>query len=243
LNGVNGTLSGTLAVTGNTTLSGNNTINNTVVGTAVQSAADDATAGRLLKVGAFGLGSTAVSFSGSFDSLSATGTYFTAGAGQTNAPTPTALFTVLHIEGGATGGTVDVQLAFSGPGGDGATYKRDRTAGGSWSPWRRFLQDNGSSGITRGSNTDGEYTRYPDGTQVCWHTLTPSAAAGTVWTFPISFSSIPNVQGNGIAVAGQIRVAQVASTPSTTSVTFNVVDQTGARTTNNAMLMATGRWF
>ncbi len=241
LNGVNGTLSGTLAVTGNTTLSGNNTINNTVVGTAVQSAVDDATAGRLLKVGAFGLGSTAVPFSGSFDSLSATGVYYTTGIGQTNAPSPTALYTVLHIEG--AGSTTDIQLAFSGPSGDGGLFKRDRNAGGSWSPWRGMLQDNGTSGITRGSNTDGEYTRYPDGTQICWHTLTSSAVAGTVWTFPISFSSTPNVQGNGIAVAGQIRVAQVASTPSTTSVTFNVVDGTGTRSANTTMLMATGRWF
>lgn len=60
--------------------------------------------------------------------------------------------------------------------------------------------------IERGSNSNGEYVRFADGTQICWSpiivdntaSITIAAAGGfrgnaTGWTFPASFSTTPVV--------------------------------------------------
>ncbi len=62
--------------------------------------------------------------------------------------------------------------------------------------------------IEHGSNANGDFVRFPDGTQVCLHTI--SSAAGTssaagngfqsaddTWTFPAAFSTV-----NGLVVTG-----------------------------------------
>ncbi|MCA0963217.1 hypothetical protein [Salipiger bermudensis] len=63
--------------------------------------------------------------------------------------------------------------------------------------------------IERGSNANGHYTKYADGTMECWHVIdagdTRANGAGTYadpyrsgalnWTFPASFSAPPSVQG------------------------------------------------
>ena len=44
--------------------------------------------------------------------------------------------------------------------------------------------------IERGSNANGEYARYADGTQICWiRDFLTAAGAGAVWTFPAAFVS------------------------------------------------------
>ena len=55
----------------------------------------------------------------------------------------------------------------------------------------------------RGSNANGEYVRFSDGTQICWVTKsfsnisTPNGnvfiSSNIPWTFPAAFSSRPNV--------------------------------------------------
>ena len=46
------------------------------------------------------------------------------------------------------------------------TYTRART-NGTWKSWKRLLDD-GEDSITRGTNSNGEWVRFPDGTQICW---------------------------------------------------------------------------
>jgi hypothetical protein len=50
--------------------------------------------------------------------------------------------------------------------------------------------------IERGSNANGEYVRFADGTQICWGTAAvTSRAAGSAtiidWTYPAAFSALP----------------------------------------------------
>lgn len=52
-----------------------------------------------------------------------------------------------------------------------------------------------NGGIESGSNANGSYVKYPDGTMICY---IDSVFTGTftveTWTYPIAFVSIPSVQ-------------------------------------------------
>ncbi len=71
--------------------------------------------------------------------------------------------------------------------------------------------------IERGSNANGEYVRFADGTQICTHAIPlgsiVAAGGGTWdnpyrtapdvnWTFPAAFANTPVVQGRGIPPSG-----------------------------------------
>ena len=71
---------------------------------------------------------------------------------------------------------------------------------GSWSTWKRFatiddVTNNGNSVTpTRGSNSNGEWVRFPDGTQIAWKenqridTFVSGRAITGVWTLPVTFT-------------------------------------------------------
>ncbi len=78
--------------------------------------------------------------------------------------------------------------------------------GSSWEPWTEYYSQRSILGtvsmsggvptgaiIERGSNANGEYVRFADGTQICWKygiTLTQisSTHISTTWTFPAAFT-------------------------------------------------------
>lgn len=105
--------------------------------------------------------------------------------------------------------------------------------------------------IERGSNADGEYVRYADGTQICVNYNVGSqstttligviyrATNATTWTYPAAFAVSPVVSGNA-----DDNLARWVSfdPPSTTSVAYrqiNAVTGTSVRT----RVIAVGRWF
>jgi len=123
-----------------------------------------------------------------------------------------------------------------------------------WSRWTQvFTQEtllgtvSQASGVPtgsvfeRGSNANGEYVRFADGTQICTFKLTASTSAGVTWTFPAAFSSAPVVQGN--AVATVLAAVCIDSTPSATAAVLSVRDKVDARRADVMHLVATGRWF
>lgn len=69
------------------------------------------------------------------------------------------------------------------------------------------IQANGTEIVARGSNSNGQWVRYYDGTQICWHhgwyvsgTIPNSAGSlfrsGNIpWTFPVEFASHVSVYG------------------------------------------------
>lgn len=106
--------------------------------------------------------------------------------------------------------------------------------------------------IERGSNSNGEYLRFADGTQICWHTLNSSEAisvaylggfrSGAVtWTFPAVFSAAPKATSTAVyPTAFGSTIFNI--TTSTSSVLWTAVSSQTADT-RSATLTAIGRWF
>jgi hypothetical protein len=131
-------------------------------------------------------------------------------------------------------------------------YTADPTVGGDW---RRVFNDRNILGtvsqsggvptgaiIERGSNANGEYTRYADGTQECWFKTSGDAAADKTWTFPAAFSTAPTCFASP-RTSSNGYTASTRATETTTSTTFAIFDPAGARTANGVNLHAKGRWF
>jgi len=190
---------------------------NAASGDVVQSDWLDATVGRLLKTGAFGWGETgtANTLTGSTNDITATGLYrYT----SSNTDVPTSAGMIMHlnrIPTGASGGMI--QVAY---GSDGSTQTRVQNGVspvtfGAWT--RMYGQDNilgtvsESAGIPtgnlleQGSNANGEYVRYADGTQICWRDGFTANYFGadllrSDWTYPAAFFAAPEF-GNIITPA------------------------------------------
>lgn len=110
--------------------------------------------------------------------------------------------------------------------------------------------------IERGSNANGEYVRFADGTQACWGSVimpntTPQATVS--WNYPAAFLWAPiciacaklTINGNGNA-AGVSELSRngLYFSEGSTSCTFNTYDYVVAR--NLAVQInaqANGRWF
>lgn len=114
--------------------------------------------------------------------------------------------------------------------------------------------------VERGSNSNGEYVRFADGTQKCWGTVrgaTNSSSRLQSWTFPVSFTEINR---DGITVTSHILASEFdSSVDSDISRLRPVVLLTGTlnnnegtfrsnhdgNTSNNNAFTATamGRWY
>jgi len=171
-----------------------------ITGSAVQSDATDATPGRLMPVGAFGLGvdTSPPEIPDIDDPALASGVYMYKGNTTNAASLPGTLaggWGIIRIERGS--GTRVTQTA----------WRNNREGGGIW--WRTYGSSDWDSWtnnfdhanilgpvsqtggtptgavIERGSNANGEFIRFADGTQMCTNansaiTTAPAAFAGTI---------------------------------------------------------------
>jgi hypothetical protein len=136
----------------------------------------------------------------------------------------------------------------------------------SWLYWRRvYLQDNiigtvsqqnnlpTGSIIEPGSNSNGDFVRYADGTQICTYFISMSIAIDIsfmggfrsdpqTWVYPAAFINTPKVFAaprNSSSFGGL-----VSNIPTTTSVNYAFTAITSQSAgTRGMMLMAVGRWF
>lgn len=164
-------------------------------GTAVQQGATDATPGRLMATGAFGWGQSgagAVPVMTDLDDPAQPAGSYGVGAG-TLGPRPAGAGSGLCLS--MRLGPDDLAQIFIGV--DGAALAFRTRAGGAWGAWQAVQGDHN---VTRTTTANGEALRYPDGTQICRHTLTlaaPDTALGalfagvaeTAWTYPAAFAS------------------------------------------------------
>ncbi|WP_233487431.1 pyocin knob domain-containing protein, partial [Thalassovita gelatinovora] len=161
--------------------------------------------------------------------------------------------------------------------GNGAPRKFVRSnAATGWSPWRELYSSGSLLGsvsqsggvpdgavIERGSNANGAYTRWADGTQICTHSLNlgsliqggsgtrsaPYLTATTNWTYPAAFSAIPALSGIVTATTGNaydranFLIAQSGS--ATASGNINAIRATDSAVdiSPTANLTAIGHWF
>jgi len=96
--------------------------------------------------------------------------------------------------------------------------------------------------IENGSNANGSYVRFADGTQVCWHSVTTSATASVGWTFPAQFTgAAPAIAFMGASAA--VPVITTLNNLSTVSVELHGWAVSGGRQAASNLVMAIGRWF
>ena len=174
------------------------------LGLVKQTSATDTTAGALMAVGAFGIGTLAPPFLADLDQvIQPNGLYFVNESTLGNNPRT---FGMVLIENFPTTGNISQTL--TAPGNSGGNYRYFRTynvSTSAWNPWQPMFHTGNILGtvsqsagvptgaiIERGSNANGEYVRFADGTQICWNSNHSfgselySRLTGT-WTYPASF--------------------------------------------------------
>jgi hypothetical protein len=112
--------------------------------------------------------------------------------------------------------------------------------------------------IEYGSNSNGDYTRFADGTQICWVAKSATVAITTArgvlytsafdqsWTFPAAFSAAPRTVGSlntGSGGAANVMSVKCAS-PTASAVTYEFWASSSLASVSVAGgLFAIGRWF
>jgi hypothetical protein len=166
----------------------------------------DKTAGAMLTVGAFGLGSLANTPLNGIDlNTTELPIGFYSGNAWANTPIGTlssSTWAYLQVENLASAFPFYVKQTFTANSGSSLVWTRVKY-NGTWGNWRQqyhagnILGTVGQSGgvptgaiIERGSNSNGEYVRFADGTQICVASLTyPAGAESMTWTLPAGFAS------------------------------------------------------
>jgi hypothetical protein len=93
--------------------------------------------------------------------------------------------------------------------------------------------------IETGTNANGEFIRWADGTQICKGAVIPASGLAS-WTFPAVFVTAPRCYATPSNVSP--RYATIAA-PTTTTVEVRAFDQTGASASPTTQVIAFGRWF
>jgi hypothetical protein len=227
-----------------------------LTGLATTQSRIDTTAGRLLKVGdggVLGLEMNPVALGVNLDATDnsiAPGDYAIIPANWPGAPETAGWWHVRHVRRALGGG--EIQFATRE---DGTlnSYVRSRTTG-AWQPWSRVYETRNVLGtvsqsggvpsgalIEAGSNANGSYLKFADGTLFCRHVRAASAGAGVVWAFPAVFATAPVAVGTTATTV--LSAVTFDSAPSTTSATFSARDKTDARRADSCHMLAHGRWF
>ena len=225
-----------------------------VSGGAVQSDPADATAGKLMLNGAHGLGGNAIAVP-DLDDITTGGVYkiSSANAAAGNAPTGASNWIVLHIQFDAGSRT---QIASRAGATDPELWHRIRLSG-TYSSWTRLYGQNsilgtvGQSGgvptgaiIEQGSNANGHYVRFADGTQICRGRVTTSASAGVAATFPAAFIDTAATHvATGVNTSAGVGILTTYTGITSTSVTMSAFfSSSNTRVATAAEYIATGRW-
>lgn len=108
--------------------------------------------------------------------------------------------------------------------------------------------------VERGNNANGEYTKWADGTMICWSLVyaagNVNTADGSVfttpstgWTYPITFTTTPSVNVTEASGVGSCwgTLGTISSSASLTS--FMLKRSVGVAAVPTASLTAIGRWY
>lgn len=175
------------------------------------------------------------------------GFYSGSGGLSVNGPPGSATFGPLLVMRRATGPIITQLASFFRSSPYAADmYTRGSADGGStWTPWRPVVPE-------RGSNSNGEYVRFADGTQICMSSSTVNAPVTTphlggfrTTTLPVTFSAA-FVTAPSVAVTARFPggfgafTSGITATAATVLIT-TVTSQTAADRAFD--VIAVGRWF
>lgn len=212
-------------------------------GAAIQTGPEDGTDGRLWKShgtqGVFGLGAIHSLDTTDADLIARTGLYRTMN-GTLNIPVSDWGHTILHNQFDDQNGSQTLIARDSN-----AMFAR-RKNGGTWNDWVPVIPE-------QGSNANGYYTRFGDGTQICGFRLsvmpTPNAVTSTAFTFPAEFtynggSSTDDILLSALPVTSvpQVTVGQTGFTLSG-GLGGALNTYRSNSTTTHYSCMAYGRWY
>ena len=229
----------------------------------VTTSATDTTAGRLLKVGDFGLGgmySTPWLDNLDLNNITTAGRY-PIGLGCTN--TPIAGYGVLEVIKSADNSYYYQTIHEIT--GNFYSHHRNYTPATSWLPWRQ-IKDSGNilaSGvpaqslangaiIERGSNANGEYVKFADGTLICKASYSGGISLSTYATGlnigPVSIAAPHNsVDGFAISVGGVDQdsggFCSDSSQFTNSTIAFNYFTKSSTVTATYINVVAIGRWY
>lgn len=217
-------------------------------GDIVQADPLDATAGRLLKVGAFGLGKDAGRPIVDTNTHLESGFFYGLGGAHPGVtpgdnPFPSVSGAFGLVAGNSTLGDeadyrwqMAVRLSADTPE---AVFRSSVTDAGGWSDWAKLWS---SADAEFGSNGNGSYVRFPDGTQICWHNFFTANNAAVTWTFPAAFvdTNVTCIPVSGFETGPRIMGQSV---PTATSVNIRSFDETGSENVApRCQIWAAGRW-
>jgi hypothetical protein len=144
---------------------------------------------------------------------------------------------------------------------------RNRLGDGTWTPYKTALHRGNILGtvsqaagvptgaiIQRGANVNGQFTRFADGTQICFAERNAAGNAslpfGNIfwtgsanWTFPIEFSARPAVSVSETTGVGACWGGLGEAGTTTASTSYAIFRATGIANVPVASLIAIGRWF
>jgi len=232
--------------------------------------ATDTTAGRLVRTGDYGLG-TAISLGATdnLDALLVSGFFYNPTAGNTagnNYPPGISGAGALIVVARSSTNVIQKFISYGGTSTASGLREFTRSWGTSgWGPWvEQFHQGSllgtvSQSGgvptgkvIERGSNANGEYVRFADGTQICVSptlTVDVTTAAGAIYgtsdvqntTLPAAFVSTAGAVAS--VCAANTENAWGAARPLSTSTVSWRAWRTSAVTGQQFRLLTIGRWF
>ncbi len=97
--------------------------------------------------------------------------------------------------------------------------------------------------VERGSNANGEYVRFADGTQICYQFLVSSSAGAVVWNFPATFAAT-SIRFAFTAQDANAIVVTSEGTPLAGSIAISAFNHLNARVGGiNLRGMVIGRWY
>lgn len=230
----------------------------------VTTSSTDKAAGRLLKNGDYGLTVTSIPLGGGTDANTITdpGNYALA-AGGVNLP---ATVTAYYLEVQAHGALVIQRLWGMTAGVASKSYTRILISG-VWSAWSEKLSRTDIVGavsqsggvptggiIERGSNANGEYVKFADGTMICTGTISGSVAtsiasgslyysAALSWSFPAPFAAVPVVSCSVSGVAANLWASEVSGSTTTSACAFYIMNTASQTVSVVRRLIAIGRWY
>lgn len=223
------------------------------------------------------IGNAPTQYSGSLDVVDTINSGFTVATvnnGGTKPPNKSYGFLQQISQGtGASAQTRQYWNDFDGTPGTKSTWVRDKYGTGTWGAWRTVYDQNSVIGtvanvtagptesgiVERGSNVNGDYTKFIDGTMFAWKRQSGStnnsyaqpggyfAGDAVASTTPVAFVGIPSVQcsvGGGVGNAG-IALASCYALPTASSFGSWRVFTDSATVIGNGVVFsffAVGRW-
>lgn len=228
----------------------------------VTTSSADTTPGRLLRVRDFGLGGDTINISPSeLNNLNSNGYFSVVNSPQ--APKSAGAYEIQHIQFDINSakqiayeaGTIDLDI-------------QTRVKGGAtWYPWRinyhsanivgTVSQSGGTPTgaiIQRGSNANGQFVRFTDGTQICWVNRATGnpvnnpfgqifTTGSNTWTYPIGFIGSPTLSMSENSGVGLCWGGLGEGAANSDSTTFAIFRATASAVVPNAAIIAIGRWF